>query len=292
MKVGFRLSLLLGGAALWGSAQIASAAVNCSYGTAARNFTGSMALNITTLTAARDAPIGTLLYVQEFHQTGPGVVFQCDVANATMHNMYSVLGLGSKLNFNSGTYAGKVYATGVPGIGVSWFGGQLNVGAVGAEVISVPISGGCSNAVSGSSVSCTTRPLKFFPTTAMVLIKTGPMGTGTIRGSELGRMVLSASFGDSAAYQSAEVGIRGDINVVGLTCRASDVTVPMGRHKTSVFTGKGSTTPSVNFLIQLTGCPGFPGYYGNTNSGAIPAASQTAVTNVGNIKYLSIENKK
>ncbi|MDF3162814.1 fimbrial protein [Pseudomonas proteolytica] len=271
--------LLVAGLYLWAGSQTANAAVNCDYANNARPFVGTMALTVGSLTAARDAPIGTRLYIQEFHQAGPGVTFQCDVSNASMTSVYKVNGLGAKLDFNVGPYAGKVYATGVPGIGVVWWGGQVGAGAVGAEVVSTtPAPTGCSNR---TSTTCESVAQRVHNLTAVMLIKTGPVGTGTIRASDLGRLVLSSKFGDSEAYATAEVGITGNINVVELTCRTPDVTVPMGSHRTSVFTGRGSASPRVNFSIVLSGCPGFPGYFGNINDGTVPAASQSAVTNVG-----------
>lgn len=273
--------LLVAGLLLWSCNQTVSAATSCGYINAVRPFNGTMALNVGSLSVPRDAPIGTRLYIQEFHQAGEGVTFSCTTDRASpvnRYNVFSVNGLGSKVDFNMGGYAGKVYATGVPGIGVSWWSGENTPGAVGAGTGTLGIvPSGCT----GTGNSCQTASLKLNPRVAVVLIKTGPVGTGTVRGSDFGRLVYSTVVETSTAFSIAEVGVTGSINVVAMTCNTPNVTVPLGSHKTSAFTGTGSATPQVNFKIDVTNCPGFPGYYGNPSAGAIPAASQSAVTNVG-----------
>jgi type 1 fimbria pilin len=77
------------------------------------------------------------------------------------------------------------------------------------------------------------------------------------------------------------VGLTGSINIVALTCMTSDVNVPMGTNKIASFSGIGSASTPVNFMISLTGCPGFPGYYGNASS--IPTSSQSAVISAGTL---------
>lgn len=273
--------LLVAGLLLWSCNQTVSAATSCGYATAVRPFNGTMALNIGSLSVPRDAAIGTRLYMQEFHQAGEGVTFSCTTdrpAPVLRYNVFSVNGLGSKVDFNIGIYAGKVYATGVPGIGVSWWSGQSTPGAVGAGSNTLGI---VPNGCTGAGNSCQTGSLKLGPRGALVLIKTGPVGTGTIRGSDFGRLVYSTVVETSAAAATSEIGVTGNINVVAMTCNTPNVTVPLGSHKTSAFTGVGSATPQVNFKLDVTNCPGFPGYYGNSSAGAIPAASQSAVTNVG-----------
>ncbi|OPA86349.1 hypothetical protein BFW87_25350 [Pseudomonas fluorescens] len=269
--------LLVSGLLLLSGHQTASAAVGCGNITGVPAFNGTMALNINSLSAPRDAPVGTVLYVQEFHQAGQGPTWQCGIENAAMTGNYSVTGLGRKVDFNSGTYAGKVYDTGVPGIGVSWFSGAIGVRAVGAEVVAGVTPNGCGRV--GNNI-CQTLPIKFLTNAAVVLIKTGPVGTGTVRGSELGRMVLSTSVADSPAYSTAAVGVTGTINVVAMTCTTPNVTVPLGSHKTSTLTGVGSGSPRVDFILNITDCPGFPGYFGNT-AASYPAASQSSVTSTG-----------
>ncbi|MGE8143985.1 fimbrial protein [Pseudomonas frederiksbergensis] len=274
--------LLVAGLLLWSCNQTASAATSCGYSTAARPFNGNMALNVGSLSVPRDVPIGTRLYMQEFHQAGEGVTFTCTTdrtSPVTTYNVFSVNGLGSKVDANNaGGYAGKVYATGVPGIGVSWWSGQTVPGAVGAGSNTLQI---VPNGCVGTGNNCQTAALKVGPRAALVLIKTGPVGTGTVRGSDFGRLVYSTVVETSTAFAISEVGVTGSINVVAMTCNTPDVTVPMGSHKTSTLTGVGSGTPRVDFKIEMTNCPGFPGYYGNPGTGAIPAASQTAVTNAG-----------
>ncbi|MCU1617817.1 MAG: Fimbrial adhesin [Frankiales bacterium] len=290
MKAFSSLLSIIGALALCMFAQSAQAALSCGFFNASRGFDGTMALQNSTVTVPRDAPLGTKIYLQAFNQAGAGAEYQCGTSNATMRTLYNVQGnlvnTGSSAN---SFYAGKIYKTDVPGIGVAWYAGQggapgVAVGAVGTAVETGTIPGGCT-APSGLGIpqgSCRTTPLKFQSTASVVLIKIGPIGPGTIIGSNLGKLVFSASFDDSAAYNVATLGLTGTINIVAQTCRTPDVNVAMGSYKTSAFTGIGSATPQVNFVIPLTDCPGFPGYYGQGSpASALPASSQTEITNAG-----------
>ncbi|WP_277368019.1 fimbrial protein, partial [Enterobacter hormaechei] len=54
----------------------------------------------------------------------------------------------------------------------------------------------------------------------------------------------------------------GSVNIIPFTCQTPDVVVPMGKYKTTDFTGVGSTSQWVDFNIELDNCPGnYPGYY-------------------------------
>lgn len=274
-------------------AQSSQAAVSCGYFNGSRGFTGTMALQVSTITVPRDAPLGTRIYMQAFNQAGTGAELQCDTSTATLKALYNINGNLTNTNSSANAYyAGKIYATGVPGIGVAWFAGQGGdpvtgiggVGAVGLSVETGTVPGtGCTPGSPGTPVGgCRSGQLKLQNTASVVLIKTGPIGTGTIIGNNLGKMVMSAVFNDSTAYVVASLGLTGNINIVAQTCQTPDVTVALGSYKTSVLTGIGSTTPQVNFVIPLTGCPGFPGYYGAANPVTMePASSQTQITNAG-----------
>lgn len=288
MKAFFSLRSIIGTLLLCVIAQPSYAVLDCGYFNGSRGFDGTMALQVSTITVARDAPLGTKIYMQAFNQAGPGAEYRCGTSKATMRTMYNVQGeptnTGSSANSD---YAGKIYATDVPGIGFAWYAGQgggpgVAVGAVGVEVLTGTIPGGCSAPPGVPVGSCQSSPLKFQLSTSVVLIKIGPIGTGTIIGSKLGKLVYSASFDDSVPYTVASLALTGNINIVAQTCKTPDVNVPMGSYKTSQLKGIGSATPQVNFVIPLTGCPGFPGYYGSGKPlSMLPASSQTGVTNAG-----------
>lgn len=302
MKAFSSLVSIIGALVFCMFAQSAQAALSCGFFNASRGFDGTMALQNSTVTVPRDAPLGTKIYMQSFNQAGAGAEYECGTSNATMRTHYNVQGnlvnTGSSAN---SFYAGKIYKTDVPGIGVAWYAGQggppgTAVEAVGTAVETGTIPGGCT-APSGREIppgSCRTAQLKLQPSASVVLIKIGPIGTGTIIGSNLGKLVFSASFDDSPAYNVASLGLTGTINIVAQTCRTPDVNVAMGSYRTSALTGIGSATPQVKFVIALTDCPGFAGLYNlndcTVNSKPpcnppvfnIPAASQDGPTHAGN----------
>lgn len=281
MKMLYPLGSLIAALVLCSLAQSAQAAA-CGYFNNNRGInptTGVVPLQISTLSVPRDAPVGTILYQQNFNQSGAGVDFSCSNTGGTaaINTLYGVKGNGANSGFSAGQYAGNLYATGVSGISVGWFNGTSVMTAAG---IREAIANGCQMSGSGGT-GCTIRGLKFPPTTGMVLVKTGSVGTGTISGSALGRLEQDSSVAGSPTAVTNTLSLSGSINIVALTCQASDVSVPMGTYGTASFTGIGSATGQINFVIRLTGCPGFPGYYGNANS--IPTSSQTGVISAGTL---------
>ncbi|OPA86084.1 hypothetical protein BFW87_25345 [Pseudomonas fluorescens] len=246
----------------------------------------NMALNISSLTVPRDAPNGTVLHRQEFHQAGEGGLITCraldrnDAPPVTIY--FNVIGLLANTGFTAAPFESQVYATSVPGIGVSWFNGWNYVGGT---RINRPAGSNCPfvrNAGSGTqSDICQSQRLTLTNRTRVALIKTGPVGSGTVRAADLGRLQFSLSIPGENIPVMTEVGVTGAINVVSQTCTTPNVTVPMGTHRTSTFTGVGSASPQVPFNLNITNCPGFPGYYGGTTTAATPAASQSGPTNAG-----------
>ncbi|QJI37853.1 MULTISPECIES: fimbrial protein [unclassified Pseudomonas] len=272
MKV---LYSLIAALVLCGLAQSAQA-VNCVYINGNKGFIGTFPLQISTLSVPRDAPVGTVLYRQNFSQTGGGYDTKCLSTGgaATMNTLLVLKSIGANTGYSTGPYANFVYQTGVAGIGVAWVNGT----SVQTAAVRAAIPNGCT--LSGT-VDCSITGLKIAPATGMVLIKTGPVGTGTINGSSLGTLEQDVTVNDGGTIRANSVGLTGSINIVALTCMTSDVNVPMGTNKIASFSGIGSASTPVNFMISLTGCPGFPGYYGNASS--IPTSSQSAVISAGTL---------
>jgi major type 1 subunit fimbrin (pilin) len=285
MKITVMIRLFLFTMILWFVAQTSQGAVNCKYENPNRPATAIMPSQINSLVVPRDMPIGTRIYMQEFHQTQSMVRFLCDVLSATTIRSFRAYGMGAKSNVNVGPYAGKIYDTGVRGIGVAWIAGPPGVVAVMGSYTAAPQVANSCNASAGQNIpagSCSTGDLPFASAAAMVLVKTGEVQGGVIDANALGSLSMSMTLNnDSPAYVLGSIGVRGSIQVVGATCKTPNVNVPMGRHGTSALKGIGSGTPKIDFVIRLTDCPGFPGYYGNTDNGAIPASSETGVSNAG-----------
>lgn len=276
MKVLCSLGSLIAGLVLCGLAQSAQAEVTCVYINGNKGFVGTFPLQISTLSVPRDAPVGAVLYRQNFNQSGGGVDNKClgTGGTTTLSTLLVLKDTGTNTGYSAGPYANFIYQTGVTGIGVAWVNGT----SVQTDAVRASIPNGC--ALTGTS-DCLISGLKIAPATGMVLIKTGPVGTGTISGSSLGTLEQDYSVLDGGTIRGNSVGLTGSINIVALTCMTSDVNVPMGTNKIASFSGIGSASTPVNFMIRLTGCPGFPGSYGNTSS--IPTSSQTAVISAGTL---------
>lgn len=280
MKVFSSLGSIIGALALCMGAQSVQATVNCGYFNANRGFNGTMALQITSLSVPRDLPEGRLIYTQQFHQAGSGVEMQCDTASSGLTTYMNVSDtLGNSGSTANSTYANITFKTQVPGIGIVWWGGVPDSALGESAKITERFVSSCIPYAAGNSSSCRTPQIKFSNFVAVSLVKIGPIGSGTIDASQLGRLVYNGTFGDSATYILSTLSLRGIINVVSQTCQTPNVSVPMGSYKTSSFTGKGSVTPIVKFTIALRGCPGFEGRYVSGNDSN--AASQNGPERVG-----------
>ncbi|AQR69259.1 hypothetical protein BZG29_13570 [Janthinobacterium sp. LM6] len=233
-------------------------------------FWGTMALQISSLTVPRDLPNGTTLYAQAFSQAG-GVTIECALGSYAFGTQFSTLTdvLGG---VNTTFFAGKVYATGVPGIGVVWSaegGGYMD----------------SNNETKSTGTTCTFNTgstcrasLVLANSHSVRLVKTGPVGTGVIRASDLGRVNYSAQYradyyDPSDKIPVGSIGLKGSIQVVGKTCTTPDVKVPLARHKVSSLKGINTFAPTVSFEIRLTDCPGFPGRIDDSSSKS-PISSQ------------------
>lgn len=102
----------------------------------------------------------------------------------------------------------------------------------------------------------------------IVLIKLGDIAPGVLQGNTLPTVSLYANFGDFRML-GFQMGISGSIQIVSSTCNTPDVSVPMGTHLTSKFTGPNSTPGWTNFSIALNNCPAFHGKYSTSGPGWI-----------------------
>ncbi|PHV29446.1 fimbrial protein [Janthinobacterium sp. BJB426] len=271
---------LMAGLLLCAAPQLAQAGPNCFAINGNLGFTGTMALQLGSLAVPRDVPNGTMLYFQYIRQAANGLQLQCDVANAVIQLSFRMQGVGANANFSGNqAYAGKVYATAVPGIGVAWYTNSLWMadGNVDNSVPTVP--NGCGSGLGEPPGACRTLPLpKLVPTTAFMLIKTGPVGTGIIRASDLGRLSYFVTVGGGGTeFNVSSVSLTGSISVVSTTCHTPDVKVALGSRKVSALTGAaGASTPTVGFVLGLADCPGFPGNLSITSTTA-PVSSENGV---------------
>jgi major type 1 subunit fimbrin (pilin) len=250
--------------------------------------TAPMPLQSGAITVGADLPDGTVLYTQtynlDFTSGNQAITVNCTGnGNPSGHYTFSSTPLPLS-SWSSGVEAGKVYETGVPGIGV-W----VHQGTTGDAAL--PVSKLLSNS---SDVHCNSSQgingcIVFggFKRWDVYLIKTGPVQPGTISGSNLPCVRVNYNDNGSTSDGLVEDNIcmTGAINIVASSCKTPDVTVPMGSYDIHSFTGEGSATKWVDASIKLTDCPVYYGYGSSgswyvdnsgSNSGGTP--TQNAIT--------------
>lgn len=235
------------------AAPISSAhAVTCAINASAPGIVTTVALQGGNVTVGQDVPVGTTLFRQYFKPSrGPAV--HCD-GNPTAWSWEARSLYSSNPKplsaWNSGASAGKVYETGVPGIGVvAWYSGnafpyrrdgrsvQVNLDYTYASEVSFDIS----------------------------FIKTGTIAPGIIRGQDLPTVVMDFIPDSGSALRLLSVSFNGTLNVVSQTCTTPNPVVQLGSYNASqVFKSVGTTTSWTDASLRLTNCPRF---YGLMDSG-------------------------
>ncbi|WP_164992075.1 fimbrial protein [Burkholderia stabilis] len=224
-------------------------------------------LNINALTVGRDVPDGTVLYRQTVAAMSPRI--DCSGANETITINYSMPATPLPLSaWNGNPYPGRVYQTGVPGIGVAiWFAGNA-----------FPYARTLNN--SGATVTNWTAAPNF----DVSLIKIGPVSPGIIRAASLPSFQLNWTMDNVVTLLRGN--FSGNINIVSQTCTTPDVNVDMGQHQTKAFSGAGSATPWKDFSIRLQNCPAF---YGSssfvTNNDSATGWNSTISTNPNTLGF-------
>lgn len=239
-RMAIKLGTVLLGLTLAGAvhAQTCTYAADNPYGNGP--FNAVVPLNITALTIGRDVPDGTVLYRQTIATQGSYRVYCPAAVTSTTTNRWLPVTPRPLSSWNSGTYAGKTYETGVPGIGVAVFWAS--------QVYPVKSAG------SNTGNLTYTLPSQF----DYVVIKTGPVSPGVISGANL--PTAQYDFGATGSELTvANTRFTGSLRIVSQTCTTPDVTVDLGTYKVSDFKGAGSVTPFKNFNIQLQNCPAFYG---------------------------------
>lgn len=236
----------------------------------------TMPLSGGNLTVGRDVPVGAEVYRQTYSPSSELLV-TCNgiTTDVTERNYFSRLPLPSA-NWNSGPYAGKVYQSGVPGIGVAiWRGASV-----------LPYDWNWGNCT-GWTVTCTIRLYPFSNSMTVSLIKTGPVSAGTVNGANfpsIARDLIS-----DTTLQAIRVNFVGSINIVSRTCSTPDVSVPMGTHIVNEFSGKNTFTPWIDFNIALNNCPAFNGYYQADGPIWTGSGSQGTVDNLNSRKNNTLQ---
>ncbi|HCT05217.1 MAG TPA: fimbrial protein [Pseudomonas sp.] len=213
-----------------------------------RGVTATMPLLGTNITVGRDVPLGAEVYRQTF---APASVIRAtcnDISTYAIERNFFTRTPMPLSSWSSGPYAGKIYESGVPGIGIVVTHGND----------AVPYDWNwmnCTNWTVTCIVSMGTGTLSF----TVLFIKTGPVSAGVVNGSNIpspGRNLIT-----DLTMDMIRLNFSGSINIVSRTCATPDVAVPMGSHQLSEFSGRNTFTPWKDFSIALNNCPAFNGYY-------------------------------
>ncbi|MCS3429671.1 fimbrial protein [Klebsiella sp. BIGb0407] len=250
----------------------AFAVVSCRALNASTPRTDDIPLAPVNISAGVDMPNGTVLYRGSWFGGTPDYQIICST-NTSPERFYYTFKLGIQsaprpLSAWSGSpYAGKVYETGIPGIGVAITDGNS------AVTLDAPFANGGNRSgtiESGSKnfrVMGSTRYINFikigniipgrYPLTAANLPTAkiffdNPAGQANVSGFPITSNILRYS---------------GSITISSQTCSTPDVNVPMGKYDADIdLSGIGSSTPWVDVNLEMRNCPTFNGYYNNANT--------------------------
>jgi type 1 fimbria pilin len=244
------------GAVVCGSANTVMAGCTPEQATVIR----TMPLIGANLTVGRDVPLGTVVFKQSFRNS-TGYQLVCTPGEYPLSRARTLAATPLPVTgWSGGDLAGKVYQTGVAGIGVY----------LASEGRTVPDTSNFINCGGGVNICRQTPQLGF----DVLFIKIGDVSPGTIQGVQL--PTLQADWISPTETTTMQlVDLSGTINVVSRTCDTPDVDVPMGSHPIFDFKGVGSATQWKNLEIVLSNCPAFYGIYpGNIGSPVFDSEGQ------------------
>ncbi|WP_248944106.1 fimbrial protein [Serratia silvae] len=274
------MSGLLGGMLLSVISTHSWAVANCSFDAGATQ-TETVPLSPPVISAGADIPVGTILYQGSWSMKNTKMGCQWAQADVGKSFWYSSSTLISNAplplsGLMTGPFAGAVYQTNIPGIGV-----VMSRTPDGNPIIPTrpavttdaenPIRQ-VSNELGGA--------LDFAGSTRYVsLIKTGPItpGSFTLSGANLPSIrtmieqPVNSHPGSVAVtglpFTFYNINFQGTLTIATQTCATPDVSVTLGSFEIKdYFTQIGATTPWVDASINLTNCPTFYGFYNSTNT--------------------------
>lgn len=207
-----------------------------------------ISLQVANLTVGRDVPLGSRFYRQEFSANLPNY-FDC-ISPSGAINLQSrarwVAGSMPLSSWNTGPLAGRVYESGVPGIGVAFRAGG----------VWLPDTSNDNESCAGNPCRIYVRGLSL---SVLELVKISDVvGSGVISGNSF-PAYEHFIYLDGISYPYLRSSFNGRINVVSRTCQTPNVEVDMGVHKVSEFSQASSATPWKDFFISLNNCPAFHG---------------------------------
>lgn len=207
--------------------------------------------------------------IASYYSISSNDTYQCHVTSgdSETYTLYVFLeplsSYGSSYNLNIGTRTVySIVAMNSPAFGVG-FANALNAppGMAVTIVHQVTMNSTSSNFGHGTGIYY------------IALVNGSLLQPGVLSGSDLPTFGIYGMFYksngtpyDGKKITMGSVSFSGSVNIIPFTCQTPDVVVPMGKYKTTDFTGVGSTSHWVDFNIELDNCPGnYPGYFQGKN---------------------------
>ncbi|ALX93599.1 oxidoreductase [Serratia fonticola] len=228
----------------------------------------SVPLNPGVISAGADIPIGTIIFQGNWIGSQTPLI-ECvhdGIPNA-YSTAFSVIQAPLPLSaLNTGPFAGAVYQTNIPGVGVAVSRGSAGPGVK----LGSPLRRAEEIVMTAGGTIDYQNATRY-----VTLIKIGELTPGSYSISAAGfpsiRDDMVNSLTDRAIQglpiELSQATFQGNLTVSTQTCITPDVVVDMGSHDIrQKFNGMNSTTPWVDASISLTNCPTFFGFYNQSNS--------------------------
>ncbi|AKA23492.1 fimbrial protein [Pseudomonas chlororaphis] len=248
-----RVAWIAGLLALLGSAGAMANTCEFSAGNPLGNqpVTATMPLVGGNLTVGRDMPLGSEIYRQTFMPSTATGLHCINLTGRILERNYFSSTPLPRSDWSGSPYGGKVYESGVAGIGVAiWFRGDT-----------LPYNWTMTNCDS-MMPNCNLTSGAGNMALVVSLIKIGEVAPGVVNGANFPSVIRDLQ--TSNVLTTLRLSFSGTLNIVSRTCSTPDVTVPMGTHQLSEFSGVNSATPWKDFSIALNNCPAFHGFYSGT----------------------------
>jgi len=238
---------------------------DCDFATGQGPLEHTVQLTTPNITVGADVPVDTVIHRQRITTAGSRTPYlSCHTTNSALpfdiEQYVHVTNTPGLVPGWGGKYAGKLYVTSVPGIGVAVVNDDGTSASVGQPLDFTPLF-----KWSYPSTQFGAAPVMIRNNFRLDFVKTGPIAGGRINGAQLPTVVLDVKGSRSVTGLPRETyreDFSGSINVIAGTCKTPDVTVPLGSYSMDkYFNGSVKTTPWKPFNITLTGCPAFYGTY-------------------------------
>lgn len=216
----------------------------------------TMDLGGISLTVGPDTPIGTNVFTARFVANTPRPTCgSTPYALGTVNVKFGIDSLVLPLStWGTGEYAGKVYETGVPGLGA-----VFEIGTIAGDKF-VPFE---------TTSSTNNNSTLAMGAVVIRIKKTGPVSPGVVLGENF--PTLNSFYAETPGYTGlplrvATINFTGQLNIISASCTTPDTTVNLGSYSVAdYFTGIGTSTPWMDSSLTLTNCPAFFGNYPKSN---------------------------